>query len=122
MGRRRARPRHVVSRRTITILRFLGWRHSTARRAWVHRLGGGNHGPVFRVEDEFEPLGTPRAITQATRALSTEPLRKIPMRAEDGLDEVIDLPSQRDRSVEDPKPGFGLPRRRPGRPGSRRSA
>jgi hypothetical protein len=120
MGQRRARPRHVVSRRTITILKALGYRHSTTRRAWVHRLFGGNRGPVFRSEDEFEPLGKPRALSQASRALASEPLRRIPARAEDGMEAAIALPF--DLTADDAPSAADGPasRRRPGRHGARR--
>jgi hypothetical protein len=33
-------------------LRLLGWRYSIARDAWVHRIGGGHLGPVFRLAGE----------------------------------------------------------------------
>ena len=123
MERRRARPRRLVSPRTIRILRLLGWRRSLARQAWVHRLGNGRYGPVFRVAEEFEPLPKARAITQASRALASEPLKRIPARAEDGLDDVIDFPrpitgpSYRGPSSPPSSPAQGLPKRQPRDPG-----
>ena len=129
MDRRHARPRHVVSRRTLAVLRLLGWRHSLARQAYVHRLGNGRYGPVFRTVDDFEPLPASRAITQANRALGNQPLHKIPTRVDNGLDQVVALPDLsspkrhgRGRAAPStpPAPRSSTPRR-PGR-GSRQAS
>ena len=125
MERRRARPRRIVSPRMVRVLRLLGWRYSLARRAWVHRIGGGRRGPVFRVIEEFDPLAPPRAIAQVSRARASEPLRRLPTRADDGLEQFDDSPmtSATVRRVrEGGSPGPGLPERPPPDPGDRRAS
>ena len=51
MSRRPNRPRRAVSKRTINVLRLAGWRYSSTRDAWVHRIGEGRIRPVFRDRD-----------------------------------------------------------------------
>ena len=64
MERHHRRDRHVVSHRTISILRVLGWRYSMGRDAWVHRVGDGRIGPVFH--ERGAPLfRTPKTTTDA---------------------------------------------------------
>ena len=63
MERHHRRDRHVVSHRTISILRVFGWRYSMGRDAWVHRVGDGKIGPVFH--ERGAPLfRTPRRTTE----------------------------------------------------------
>jgi hypothetical protein len=73
---------------------MLGWRYSIARDAWVHRIGGGHLGPVFRLKGEegepsnatpdptlFEAWVAARAVQEAPGAQRTPlPRRTSPTR------------------------------------------
>jgi hypothetical protein len=60
MPRRPNRPRRAVTRRQLIALRAAGWRYSSTREAWVHRIGRGRIGPVFRLAAD---LGEPEHNT-----------------------------------------------------------
>src|SRR2546426_11456268 len=52
---RQPRPRRYVSPRTMRLLRFLGFRYSMSRDAYILRLVGGRFGPVLRPHNEPQP-------------------------------------------------------------------
>lgn len=70
MSRRSNRPRRTASHRQIRVLRLLGWRYSTTREAYVHRVRGGRRGPVFAVPQAGTDAPAPHDdhITDAIRA------------------------------------------------------
>jgi hypothetical protein len=50
MARSTPRPRRRVSSRRVWTLKLLGFRYSTSRDAYVLRVIGNQHGPVYQVQ------------------------------------------------------------------------
>jgi hypothetical protein len=50
MARSTPRPRRRISSRRVWTLKLLGFRYSTSRDAYVLRVIGNQHGPVYQVQ------------------------------------------------------------------------
>jgi hypothetical protein len=50
MARTTPRPRRRISSRRVWTLKLLGFRYSTSRDAYVLRVIGNSHGPVYQVQ------------------------------------------------------------------------
>jgi hypothetical protein len=50
------RKRKQISPHALRVARLVGWRYSTSRRAWVHRVAGGRYGPAFVTEEDEHPV------------------------------------------------------------------
>ena len=73
MHERPRRPRRMVGRRALRVLRALGYRYSYNREAWVHRLGGGRFGPVFTEVAHFGVSEMPAELVGRLEEQLNEP-------------------------------------------------
>lgn len=92
---RRKRSRHTVPTVLLPVLRILGWRYSPTRDAWVHRIGGGRRGPVFRDHVSGAATTPPVDVHHIDRHLLSEVHEVATERAEPG-----ELPRRADRTID----------------------